>query len=303
MKKNIISQKTKEKDFTKLRQLHYTFVLNKYFNLFLNDYEFTELDYQQNIFILTRLWSDGTISAFPLKNTKGAKDHPQGVMVFTPYNPSIYNIYGFTIWAIPVNLRGVKFIPTKPLKVNEEIVLGWAQKNRKSIKSVVDYYAQKIADIEMVIYMNLQVQKTPWIIGVSPESRVKMEQFVNKIFDDNPALAIDLDDIQYAKALVSGAPYVIDKLKMYLNELYNELDEYFGYSNLGVMEKKEHLVNEEVRSNNEKTELLGNTIEDCIKEFADRIKEVFDYDVGFRRKHQEETKPIDTEEEEVQTDE
>lgn len=284
MKVNVVDINKIKKDLTKFRRDHKQKILDEYYNLFFEKLGFKQLDAEQEYFIKRMFWNEGTVSCFKLLGSEGEAQHPQGILVFTPYNPSIINIYGFTIEAIPVNLRGVSFIPTRSMKVNEEIVLGWCQHNHRPIRKMVDYYANKIADIQMVMYINLQVQKTPWIIKATPENKENVKQLINSIFDDDPALAIPTSDMEDIDCLISGAPYIIDKLRQYECELINELDEFFGIGNLGVMEKKEHLVNEEVKSNNSKTRIKGECIKNEIQIWVDRVKEVLGVDMGFEFK-------------------
>ena len=54
----------------------------------------------------------------------------------------------------------------------------------------------------------------------------------------------------------------------------NEIREFLGLDNVGVGEKKEHLISDEVESNNQVVETSKDALIDCLKEFTRRIKEV-----------------------------
>ena len=263
------------------------FIVNKYYNLFMNEYEIGNVDYEQKDFILRKLWGEGHIATFKLDGTKGAKAHPQGLLVFTDFAPTKYNIYDFPIECTLINTRGVNFIPSTPQKINEDVVIGYAQRNKKPVYFVVEYYAKKIALTESAIQMNLLAQKCPWLLATTPENKEKMKNFYGDLLDDTNGLFIDAQAIDGIKTLITGAPYTIDKLYSHARSLEDELREYLGLDNLGVQEKKEHLVQIEVQSNNQVTNKSAYTFLDCMQEWSDKVKKVLDYEMPITRKHSE----------------
>lgn len=275
-------------------------IINKAYNMFMNKYVFDNLDAQQNHFIWKEFWSTGKVAAFKLDAETPA--YPNGLMVFTPFVENTYNIYDFAIDVELINKKGVPFIPTGFLKVNEEVCIGYAQRNHKPIYQVVEYYANKIADVESVLYMNLQANKTPWLLGVTPESRVKMERFFNDLYNDEAFMFIDLEDIDKLKTLITGVPYIIDKLTALEDYLLGKLMEYLGVNNLGVAEKKEHLITDEVSANNEVVRNNGDAMLDCVQEWVDQIKEVFGYDMPVHLRHEEQVEEVPEDEEQAEED-
>ena len=264
----------------------------KYFNLFLNRFRWKgDLDEQQVNFIMRQFWTAGQVGCIKLEGSEGSSEHPQGLLVFCPFAPTLFNIYNYPIYAQAIALRPVKFIPTRQLKVDEEIVLGYINRSRSPIKPVVDYYCEKLASIEAVIQVNLLVQKTPWIIKTAPESQRKMLELSDFLMQDKPRIFVDLDEADKAEALVSGAPYVIDKLYAYKNAVENELREYLGFNNLGLSEKKEHMIRDEVNMNNEATDASGDVYLDCLGDFAEKITNVHGVSVEVELNEPEQTVP------------
>lgn len=253
--------------------------LNKYYNLFMNSLKWKGIDNEQVDFIMRKFWSNGGVATFIAKGTKG-EEYPQGMIVFTDFAPNMYNIYNFPIEVTLVNNKGVPFIPLTPQKVNTDVVIGYAQRNKKGIKEIVNHYIDKLTNIEITIQTNLLAQKCPWIIGTTPESQNKMEEFWSNLISDNPKLFASLEEVEKAKALVSGAPYTIDKLYNYKMAIENELREYLGLDNLGVGEKKEHLITEEIKSNNEVTSRSSECILNPLQEFCERVKIYLGYDIS-----------------------
>lgn len=250
-------------------------LFNKYFNLYMNAFEFEgDIDYQQKEFILKRLWADGRIACFKLAGTEASKDHPQGLAVFCPFAPGYWNIYDYPVKVNLINTRGVRFIPTGLQVVDKDVVIGYAQRNHKSIFEIVEHYVERMTDVLMVINTNLKTHKMPWLIAGSEEEQFKFKTLFEKLDQDDPQLYIDSADADKLKALISGAPYVIDKLYNYYSALENELREFLGFQNVGVVEKKEHLIGEEVRANNALVEANKECLFDCLKEFFERVEKV-----------------------------
>lgn len=241
-------------------------LLNKYFNLWMNTLKFPDtLTYQQIDFIMRKYWGEGNIAGFVHKLT--------GEPVFTTFAAAMYNTYDWPIKVQLLNPRGVPFIPSNLQEVDVDCVVGYAQRNKKPISDVVNYYVERIVSVEMVININLQVHKTPFIIVSDPMTKQRIEQFMNQIANDEYKLFINSDEQNLFNALQTGAQYIIDKLYQYKCSLENELSEYLGIGNLGIQEKKEHLINAEVDSNNEMIERCGECIYDTIKDFFIRFKD------------------------------
>lgn len=109
------------------------------------------------------------------------------------------------------------------------------------------YLAQRTADV------NITVNKMPFIVGVPENQRLTMENLINQIDENRPAvfgtkeLASTIkDDL---RVLPTNPPFVADKLNDYKKEIWNEALTFLGINNLG--EKKERLISDETNSNNE----------------------------------------------------
>ena len=258
----------------------YAHYVAKYFNLFLNRFTFEgDVTDQEIAFIMRQFWANGTVACWKMEGTEGSEDFPRGKPIFAPYAVKNFNIYHYPVAVTLVSLANATFLPKVPLKVDEEVCIGFIQRNKEPIFRVVDYYARRLSHAEMVLQINLNAQKFPWLIGTSPEGADKARNLADMLLDDNPTLFLELEEIDKAKALISGAPYIIDKLKNYVTTLENELREYLGLMNLGIHEKKEHLLDSEVESNNEVTKASGDVFLDCLTEFFDRVRKHLGIDI------------------------
>ena len=80
----------------------------KYFNLYMNAYKFTGLDYQQKDFLLRKMWSVGRVACFKLDQITEA--HPQGEIVLCPFATATLNIYDYPVLVSLIKLKNVDFI-------------------------------------------------------------------------------------------------------------------------------------------------------------------------------------------------
>lgn len=267
------------------RKLTYQYYLGKYFNLFMSAYKFEGITEAQQDYILRKFWHTGNVAAFIVEGTKLGKDevptdvnqYPNGVIAFAPFAPSVFNIYD---WAIAGNLiasRGAKFIPTKTVYVDKDVVIGYVQKNHKPVLSMVDYYLQRICDVEMTIAIQLSSHKVPWMVATTPENEEKLKKLFQRVQNDEEVFYCSAEEVEALKSLNGGNQYIIDNLFQYKQGLENELLTYLGIDNLGVTEKKEHLIGDEVNSNNAIVKDHSDSFLTCLEDFCDRIHKYLGY--------------------------
>ena len=187
-----------------------TYYTLKYFNLFMNGYKFTGLDYQQKDFLLRKMWAIGRIACFKLPYE--TQEHPQGELVFTPFAAAYLNIYDYPVKVSLIKLKNVSFIPTTLQEVDKDVVIGYAQRNKHSVYEMVLPLIEKITDVEMTLRTSLKSQKTPWLVGYSPENQAQRDKIKDNLESDDPYLFLEIEDINQFKAIVSGANYNCDKL-------------------------------------------------------------------------------------------
>ena len=174
------------------RKVAWNYYLQKYFNLFMGAYKFNGITPRQQEFILRKLWAEGKIASFIVEGTKleegevptNTNQYPNGMIAFAPFAPFMFDIYDYPIQVNLIALRGATFIPTKPQVVDRDVVIGYAQKSHKSVLSVVEFYLQKIVDVEMTIRVQLKSHKVPWTIATTPENEEKLKRLFERIDND-----------------------------------------------------------------------------------------------------------------------
>ena len=261
------------------------FYLEKIFNKWMDKYDYPELNYQQKHFIMKKFWSEGSVAVSKIFDEKGTLtelmsggliDMKENDIVFTPWAPAFtYNIYDFATKARAINTRGVQFINPNDLEMDKDIVIIWAQKNHKSVYSSIEAKLNELIDVEMKIRLARKAQGQPWTFVFSPEDFDLVKRMQEQLEDDEPYLFIPAQDVDKAKSLVSGAPYISDKLTQEKEAIFNEILTMIGVNNIGTIQKKEHLIVDEVNANNEDIEQSNNGFKNEIEEGFYRVQKAF----------------------------
>ena len=253
--------------------------MNNIYNIFMTSHKWTGLSYQQENYIMRKLWANGSVALYPLKHFEDEANTYDRFILAT-FAPCTFNIYDYPIDINLINTRGVKFIPNKRLKVDKDVIITYIQPSKKSLASFVEIYVDKIVNVEMILQIALNAQKLPYLIRISEENRQEMDQLWRSLQSDEPKLFISGDYDKDITALVTGAPYIVDKLYNLKACLWNDLLTFIGVNNLGINEKKEHLVSNEIEANNDYVEASGNCITSLLRDFCERANKVFGYSLG-----------------------
>lgn len=148
----------------------------------------------------------------------------------------------------------------------------------------INQYAQRLAECDRTIDVNVMAQKTPKIIRCSDKQRLSFKNIAMQvdgnmywIFGDK---SINTDEIE---VLDISAPYVGNELQILKHQYWNEALTYLGVENVNT-EKKERLVSSEVLSNMGDVEAQRFTRLNARKQACKEINELFglDIDVEFR---------------------
>ena len=258
--------------------------MNNVYNLFLTSHEWTGLTYQQENYLMRKLWSEeGRVALFPLKHFENEPIESDR-FILTTFAETSFNVNDYPAEVNLINVRGARFIPNRPVKVDKECVICYAQPSKKGLIGFVQVYINKIVDCEMLIKLSMNAQKVPFMIKTSEENKRMIEEIYNSLASDNPKIFVPEDYNGNLGVLLTGAPYIIDKLYNYKNALWNELLTYLGINNLGVNEKKEHLITSEVDSNNDYIEKSGDCITIQLKGFCERANKLFGYHLSVESK-------------------
>ena len=267
------------------RNDYYNNLMSKYFELYMSSYECPQVGYRENLFLFQKLWGFGEIACWKDDKHVVAKDDKVPLVFAQVAAGTTYlDNYGFDKYVQIFNEYNCPWYPKGLLQVGKDIVIGYANKSRKSVKSKVEWYVNRMTDIAMVRRVNVFIQKMPWLINTNPDNQTSVKVLVNRLMSDEPFLFAD-KGIGNFEVLTSGAPYVIDKLYSYEKAIENELLTYLGINNMPVQEKKERFLTDELNMNNQLICTYADNFIDMLEFFKQEIKDAFDIDVDFVCKH------------------
>lgn len=161
----------------------------------------------------------------------------------------------FDVYGYPKNRRAYSSYNQYSRELNENnSVIVWNNFLRTNSQLVVKMYAKRLYNIDRVIDINVNSQKTPVAILASPQQRLTMKNLYKEYDGNAPFIFGDKNlDLNGIKAISTGAPYVADSLYGLKTQIWNEALTYLGISNVNTV-KKERLISDEVQRN------LGGTI-------------------------------------------
>lgn len=204
--------------------------------------------------------------------------------------------------ALPVATNGrwnVYNIPTKRrayasngynknLDVNNSVVIYNNLLHTNSI-NISRTYARRLYNLDRIVDVNANAQKTPVLILANEQQRLTMLQVYQKWDGNEPVIFGDRDlDMKLVQALRTDAPYIADKIQALKTELWNEALTYLGISNISF-QKKERMISDEVLRNQGGTIASRYSRLNARRQAADEINKMFglNIEVNFREDYRE----------------
>ena len=266
-------------DISRLRTQVSNMLTNKYFNLWMDSFEFEGISPEQSDYLMKQFWAVGSIAAFKIKHLDEVG--------FAPYAVQRYNMYDFPEEVILINKRNIPLIPSGVKVVQKDVILGWIQPNHKPIMDIVNHYIERITSVEMVINTNLQLSKMPFGVGISPEDKEKAMDIVDRILNDEVVVFMDFQSLNMVQSLTTNTPYIIDKLYSYKVSLENELLTYLGLDNSGTTSNshEQRMLVDEVNSNNAVINANQESFQKNIENFLDAIEEILGIKITVQPAH------------------
>lgn len=247
---------------------------NKYYALYRSNFKWNNINYRQEDFIMRKFWADGTVCAFKIPNIDE--------IGFCSWARNTIDMYGETETVYLVNQYGSPLIPSTLQVVDKDVVLGWIQSNRKPLRMIVDWYIERIAQVDMVINTNLNLHKLPFLIPLDKgdkDAKSKLQDVVSRILNNELVLFVEGVDPTLFKAVATEAPFIIDKLANYRKDLENDLKTVLGVNNPGV-NKIEQLQLSEVQANDAEVNSHDTDYTYQLEQFCERIRETLGYDIS-----------------------
>lgn len=150
-------------------------------------------------------------------------------------------------------------------------------------------YAQRLWNLDRVIDVNANAQKTPVLIVCDENQRLTALQVYQKWDGNEPVIFGDKNlDIKMLNVLRTDAPYVGDKIYQLKTEIWNEALTYLGISNINY-QKKERMISDEVIRNQGGTIASRYSRLEARREAVEQINNMFglDIEVDYREDYRE----------------
>jgi hypothetical protein len=171
----------------------------------------------------------------------------------------------------------------KPLESDEECVVIRNNDLMLPTSYSIRLFAHRLTNITRAIDVNVNAQKTPYVI-VGTDKQIKSVKTAYKQIDDNkPVVVVDsnFDTNNTINVLNTNAPVVFDKLECEKHQIWNECMTFLGVNNAN-QDKKERLVASEVEANNEMTSLNACILLKSRERAVKRINELWGTNINVK---------------------
>lgn len=182
------------------------------------------------------LFSDGMCIFF--------NDEDLGFLCLRCMTGGNFNIYEIPIDRTAYGSNGYN----KKLNINDSVVV---YNNLIHTNSMLDVemFAKRLYNVDRIIDVNINAQKTPVLIRCEESQRLTMKNLYKQYDGNEPVIFGDKNLSGNAlQVLKTDAPFLADKLSDYKARVWNEALTYLGISNISTV-KKERLITDEVVRN------------------------------------------------------
>lgn len=143
----------------------------------------------------------------------------------------------------------------------------------------VEMFAKRLYNIDRIIDVNVNAQKTPVLITCDENQRLTMKNLYMKYDGNEPVIFGDKNlSANSLKVLKTDAPYTADKLSDLKARIWNEALTYLGISNINTV-KKERMITDEVIRNQGGTIASRYSRLEARRQACNQINEMFDLNI------------------------
>lgn len=168
------------------------------------------------------------------------RDEVMGDLCLNCLPQSMMNVYGD-----PIKRRAYsKYNKYQRQLSDKDSVIIWNNYLRISSYNAVDLFARRLYNLDRIIDVNCNAQKTPVLVTANEQQRMTMINLYKEYDGNQPFIFGDkMLDQNSLKVLNTGAPYVADRIYDMKRNLWNEALNYLGIS--AINDKRERMVTQE----------------------------------------------------------
>lgn len=204
------------------------------------------------------------------------KDKNNGFMVTKCTDSGELNFYDEPTKLSPV---ATNYTDNESRTNNEDCVIIRNNDEEFPTSPTIQLYALKLAEISRTIDINVNAQKTPVLILCSEKQKLTMKNVFKQWNGFEPVIYGDKNlDIEGIKSLKIDAPIVFDKLQYQKHSVWNECMTFLGINNAN-QDKRERLVDDEVRANNDQIEHSALIMLKARERACEQINELFNLNI------------------------
>lgn len=194
------------------------------------------------------------------------------------------SVYGIPLSRRAYSVNGYQ----KQLDDSNSVIIYNNMIHTNSITDVL-MYAERLYNLDRIIDINANAQKTPILLQGSETQRLVLKNLYKEFEGNAPVIFGDKNlDLNSLKVLVTEAPYVADKIYTLKTQIWNEALTYLGISNINI-QKKERLISDEVTRNQGGVIASRYSRLESRRQACDKINKMFGLDIwcDFREDYRE----------------
>lgn len=193
--------------------------------------------------------------------------------------PVVYGSDGLNMYGEPNRFKMFSYssiVNYDNLLLNKDGLICYNNSLKESNLFLCYRYAQRLQMIDNIIDMNIDKQKSPYIILCSDRKEyLALKAFINKISLDTPAIYETKDIVsENIKTLDLKVELKADELMKAKREIFNEACLYLGITS-SLSNKKERLISSEVDTETQRYEIYRQTALQTREYFCEKVNELY----------------------------
>ena len=204
----------------------------------------------------------------------------------------------FNVYRVPTNRRAYATNGYQNNLDETNSVIIYNNMLRENTIEVVDMFAKRLYDLDSIIDVNANAQKTPVLITCDETQRLTLQNIYMQYTGNQPVIYGNKNlDVNGIKVLKTDAPYIGQMIYELKINVWNEALSYLGISTVNNV-KRERLITDEVQRNLGGTYASRYSRMNMRKEACKNINEMFELniDVDYRQDYSELVEKTDSSE-------